>query len=218
MTIQEKLTTIKNSLSDIKTSIINKGITPTGNITTYSTAIDNIETSVTTINNQDITITQNGTYTAGAGYTGLGTVTVNVTSTTSAELEWTQNDYNSDGTINIAVNDMLTSSVFLASGSIIYTIGSNSVGMVIICDDFSDSNVIADESMSVIIQLTSDLSSNDIITIYNVVQSKDYEPETGEIGINMWSSEYPNEFTKFKNWVANSSTIYSRCKVFLPGL
>lgn len=30
------------------------------------------------INNQDITATANGTYTAESGYTGLGTVTVNV--------------------------------------------------------------------------------------------------------------------------------------------
>ena len=30
------------------------------------------------INNEDITVTTNGTYTAGEGYTGLGTVTVNV--------------------------------------------------------------------------------------------------------------------------------------------
>lgn len=32
----------------------------------------------TTINNEDITVTQNGEYTASTGYTGLGTVTVNV--------------------------------------------------------------------------------------------------------------------------------------------
>lgn len=33
-----------------------------------------------TINNQDITVTENGVYTAESGYTGLGTVTVNVSS------------------------------------------------------------------------------------------------------------------------------------------
>lgn len=33
----------------------------------------------TVINNQDITITENGVYTASAGYTGIGTATVNVT-------------------------------------------------------------------------------------------------------------------------------------------
>ena len=32
----------------------------------------------TTINNQDLDITQNGTYTADEGYTGLGTVDVDV--------------------------------------------------------------------------------------------------------------------------------------------
>lgn len=34
----------------------------------------------TVINNQDITITENGEYTAEEGYTGLGTVTVTVPS------------------------------------------------------------------------------------------------------------------------------------------
>ena len=42
-TIAEKLTTIKNALTAIKNSIIAKGQTPTGDITTYATAIDNIE-------------------------------------------------------------------------------------------------------------------------------------------------------------------------------
>lgn len=36
------------------------------------------KTAVIEINNQDITITENGVYTAGAGYTGIGTATVNV--------------------------------------------------------------------------------------------------------------------------------------------
>ena len=42
-TIAEKLTTIKNALKAIKNSIIAKGQTPTGDITTYATAIDNIK-------------------------------------------------------------------------------------------------------------------------------------------------------------------------------
>ena len=37
----EELNTINNSLNNIKTSLINKDITPTGNITTYATAINN---------------------------------------------------------------------------------------------------------------------------------------------------------------------------------
>lgn len=40
-----------------------------------------------TINNQDKTITQNGTYTADEGYTGLGNVTVNVESSGGSEIE-----------------------------------------------------------------------------------------------------------------------------------
>ena len=42
MSIAEKLVTINTSLGDIKTAIINKGQTPSGNITTYATAINNI--------------------------------------------------------------------------------------------------------------------------------------------------------------------------------
>lgn len=40
MTIAEKLTTISDATKAIKQSIINKGQTPTGDITTYATAID----------------------------------------------------------------------------------------------------------------------------------------------------------------------------------
>lgn len=42
MTIASKLETINEALGDIKSSIVAKGVTPTGNITTYATAIDNI--------------------------------------------------------------------------------------------------------------------------------------------------------------------------------
>lgn len=42
MTIASKLTTINTALSDIKTAIVNKGQTPTGDITTFATAIGNI--------------------------------------------------------------------------------------------------------------------------------------------------------------------------------
>lgn len=41
-TIAEKLTTINDALGDIKTAIEGKGVTPTGDITTYATAIGNI--------------------------------------------------------------------------------------------------------------------------------------------------------------------------------
>lgn len=40
--IATNLSTIDGSLSDIKTAIVNKGVTPSGNITTYATAIGQI--------------------------------------------------------------------------------------------------------------------------------------------------------------------------------
>ena len=42
MTISAKLTTVNSALADIKSAIISKGQIPTGNITTYATAIGNI--------------------------------------------------------------------------------------------------------------------------------------------------------------------------------
>ncbi len=59
-TIEEKLSTVKTSLSNIKTSIVNKGQTPSGDITTYATAIDNISTGITPTGT--ISITENGTH------------------------------------------------------------------------------------------------------------------------------------------------------------
>lgn len=49
-----------------------------------------------TINNQDITITANGEYTAAAGYTGIGTATVNVPNPSTGTLSITSN-----GTYNV---------------------------------------------------------------------------------------------------------------------
>lgn len=45
----------------------------------------------TTINNQDITVTENGTYTADAGYTGLGTVEVQVPNPSTGILSIVEN-------------------------------------------------------------------------------------------------------------------------------
>lgn len=50
----------------------------------FADEIDGISTG-TPINNQNKTITQNGTYTADDGYTGLGTVSVNVASLSDSE-------------------------------------------------------------------------------------------------------------------------------------
>ena len=42
MTLSSDISTTSTALSDIKTAIIAKGVTPSGNITTYATAISNI--------------------------------------------------------------------------------------------------------------------------------------------------------------------------------
>ena len=107
MNLEGKIDLIKSSVADIKQAILDKDVTPSGNLSTYADAIDNIVTpnnqSKTVTSNgvvrydegytgleqvtvnvnqsvQDKTITNNGTYTADNGYVGLGTVTVNVSS------------------------------------------------------------------------------------------------------------------------------------------
>lgn len=77
--IADAITAAQGRVANCYTAISNKGGTlpATQNLANMPTAIGSIPTG-STINNQDITITQNGTYTADEGYTGLGTVTVNV--------------------------------------------------------------------------------------------------------------------------------------------
>lgn len=77
--IADAITAAQGRVADCYTAISAKGGTlpVTQNLANMPTAIGSIPTG-STINNQDITITQNGTYTADEGYTGLGTVTVNV--------------------------------------------------------------------------------------------------------------------------------------------
>lgn len=77
MSINTEIARIKQAKQNIITSIQNKGVeVPT------NTKIDNLNVYVGEItaepNNQDKTITENGTYTCDTGYTGLGEVTVNV--------------------------------------------------------------------------------------------------------------------------------------------
>lgn len=79
--INEKLTYLKETKNKIKEAIVAKGVPVDDNATfrSYPDKITQIETG-TKINNQDKTITSNGIYTADAGYTGLGTVNINVAS------------------------------------------------------------------------------------------------------------------------------------------
>ena len=81
MSIEDKLDIIGDSLSDIKGAIIAQGVTPSGNITTYATAIGEIGGGEPTLITK--TITQNGTYAASADNAdGYSSVTVNVAGTT----------------------------------------------------------------------------------------------------------------------------------------
>lgn len=79
MSIATAIQNAQQKVASCYTAISSKGGTlpATQNLANMPTAIGSIPTG-STINNQDISITQNGTYTADEGYTGLGTVTVNV--------------------------------------------------------------------------------------------------------------------------------------------
>lgn len=81
MNISQQLASLAETKNNIKTAIINKGVEVSSDtpFSDYSTKIDEIPQAAG--NNQDITITQNGTYTADEEYTGIGTATVNVYNT-----------------------------------------------------------------------------------------------------------------------------------------
>ena len=81
MTIASELTTLINTKSSIKSAITAKGVSvsDSDSFASYANKISQISTG-TPINNQNKTVTSNGSYSADSGYTGLGTVTVNVPS------------------------------------------------------------------------------------------------------------------------------------------
>lgn len=84
-TIAEKLTTIRNAFRGIKQSIINKGGTVSGDVSTYATAIDNIPSGGSTpvINSLNITpTTSSQTITASGGVDGYSPI--NVSAVTSS--------------------------------------------------------------------------------------------------------------------------------------
>ena len=80
--IADELSVLANTKKEIKEAIISKGVEVTEEDTfkSYADKIRNIPTGgeEVVIKNQDITIKENGQYTADEGYTGLGTVTVEV--------------------------------------------------------------------------------------------------------------------------------------------
>lgn len=84
-TIAEKLTTIRNAFRGIKQSIINKGGTVSGDVSTYATAIDNIPSGGSTpvINSLNVTPTTSvQTISAPSGVNGYNPV--NVSAVTSS--------------------------------------------------------------------------------------------------------------------------------------
>lgn len=81
MTISSEITRIKTNIESAYVRLNEKGATipeekTSANLATCITSIP----SGGTVNNQDKTIVENGTYTADEGYSGLGTITVNVAS------------------------------------------------------------------------------------------------------------------------------------------
>lgn len=94
MSIADQITRIKNNIAASYAECSAKGATlPTDE---NSENLPNTIASISTgseINNQDKTITANGTYTADAGYTGLGTVTVNVPTPSGGGVEITAYNY-----------------------------------------------------------------------------------------------------------------------------
>ena len=74
MNLQGKIEYIKNAVTEIKQAITRKNITPTGDLSTYADAIDDIITP----NNQTKSVSQNGVVRYDEGYTGLEQVTVSV--------------------------------------------------------------------------------------------------------------------------------------------
>ena len=85
MTISSEITRIKTNIESAYVRLNEKGATipeekTSANLATCITSIP----SGGTVNNQDKTIVENGTYTADKGYSGLGTVTVNVPSSGSS--------------------------------------------------------------------------------------------------------------------------------------
>lgn len=86
MTLSSDISTTSTALSDIKQAIIDKGVTPSGNITTYAAAISNIST----VNNTTLTVTpttSSQSLTPPSPYTGYSSVSVNaVTSSIDANI------------------------------------------------------------------------------------------------------------------------------------
>ena len=125
--LQGKIELIKQAQVDIKNDIIDKGVTPTGNISTYADAID----SIVTPNNQTKTVTENGVVRYDAGYTGLEQVTVNVNQSVQNKNITTNGTYTADsgyvglGVVTVDVSPDVTTKTITANGT--YNASSDNV-------------------------------------------------------------------------------------------
>lgn len=126
MTIATAITNAQQKVAAAYTAVSNKGGTlpSVRNLSNLPSAITSISGGGggSTINNQDKTITVNGSYTADAGYTGLGTVTVNVdtvnntslsiTPSTSSQSFTASSPYTGYGTVTVnAVTSSIDSNI-----------------------------------------------------------------------------------------------------------
>ena len=117
--LQGKIELIKQAQVDIKNAIIDKGVTPTGNISTYADAIDNIVTP----NNQTKTVTENGVVRYDTGYTGLEQVTVNVNQSVQNKNITTNGTYTADsgyvglGVVTVDVSPDVIAKTITANGT-----------------------------------------------------------------------------------------------------
>lgn len=126
MSIATAITNAQQKVAAAYTAVSNKGGTlpSVRNLSNLPSAITSISGGGggSTINNQDKTITVNGSYTADAGYTGLGTVTVNVdtvnntplsiTPSTSSQSFTASSPYTGYGTVTVnAVTSSIDSNI-----------------------------------------------------------------------------------------------------------
>ena len=105
--LEQKVDYLADTKDMIRQAIINKG-QPVEENASFRSYADSIEELTGEINNQDVLITENGTYEAESGYTGLGEVTVEVQPALQDKVI-TQNgtyraDTGYDGLGNVVVN------------------------------------------------------------------------------------------------------------------
>lgn len=164
-TTYDKLQYLNETKSQIRQAIIDKGQTVGTNDTfrSYVAKIEAIETG-TPINNQNKSVTVDGSYTADDGYTGLGTVTVTAGAVASAA---TQNE--------IAEELML-----LNDGATTFTLTVSPTDATPVITSTTNSVVLTPSSSSGGVSVYS-ISANSLKTYGYSVSKTGYDTETGTI-------------------------------------